>query len=200
MKRVCNTWLVALAAFLIVSACVSVAIYGPWRPWRGNATCSERSATPVEPASAFDWNERVREYGSITFRSWNGEWIGTDCDTDLTFVSDSAAHLLEYRDGIVHYEGTYHIEPNGEVTLRFENRPSGWPVMLLERDTTSLLLRPRWGHLGGVIGPGRGDPLMDGEGSFWPFRPVAPEVERKVQEQLSMVRPLAKRKNGSGTR
>jgi hypothetical protein len=87
MRRLIHNWWFWLAACLVASSLVLIAVY--WADGVG----SENPATPS------DMNDRIAERGSLTFRSCGGQWIGTDCDTDIVFLPNQAAHLIEYQYG-----------------------------------------------------------------------------------------------------
>src|SRR5438874_12435583 len=43
-----------------------------------------------------EFSEQLRRDGSITFRSWNGKWVGLDADTDLRFFPKQKIEMAEY--------------------------------------------------------------------------------------------------------
>jgi len=50
--------------------------------------CDFALATSTEPSATTaiaELESRVAKDGAITFRSWGGEWIGMDSDTEITF-------------------------------------------------------------------------------------------------------------------
>ena len=80
---------------------------------------------------------------SITFRSWNGKWIGTDCDTDVELKADGTAVLTEYSVAIYKYHGTYSISDLTKVSLKLRDYTSPYlPTMYLITDDSALLLVP----------------------------------------------------------
>jgi hypothetical protein len=169
MKRVFKSWRVRLTAALAAVSLLLVAICFWYRA--GNA----KAASPT------DLKDLISKRGSVTFRSWNGVWIGTDCDTEITFLTNQVAWLIEYRDAIDRYKGTYQIDPEGQITIHLDDPGKKWPVMVLEHDSTSLRLRPRtrsWNFM-------RTRPfeatIWDGQDSYWPFRPVTEDEEASIQ-------------------
>jgi len=53
--------------------------------------------------------------------------------------------MKEYGYVVTSYKGTYRINSNSEVTVRFDDFKHEWPIMLLQKDSISLLLRPKNG-------------------------------------------------------
>lgn len=105
----------------------------------------------------------------IRFLSWNGQWIGTDCDTEIQLAADATVLLTEYRDAIDRYNGTYAISESGELTLSLKGYPAGWPTMRVYRDGTMLLLVPTAGSTG--VGLGWSEPTFPAR--FWLFRQLS---------------------------
>lgn len=137
------------------------------------ATPSTHRTPPAQPAVAVSgavFKQLVAQRGSITFRSWEGKWIGTDCDTDLKFQPGGTVILTEYRYAVDHYRGTYDIDAKGVVTVKLSKYASSWPVMLAQRDPSSLLLQPVSGQQGFSLGGGAGATISSGQGNYWPFR------------------------------
>src|SRR5688500_5222718 len=64
----------------------------------------------VKSASAVDLDALIAERGSLTFLSWNGQWIGMDCDTGVTFLPGGDVHMFEYGYAMTGYRGTYAID------------------------------------------------------------------------------------------
>jgi hypothetical protein len=122
-------------------------------------------------AAASDLDALIARKNRTTFRSWNGNWIGMDGDTDLTFLPGGAAHMVEYGDGVSDYDGTYSIDDEGDVTMSFPAFGHAWPVMTLRRDSVSLLLLPKNAADGFIMGNRGGVTFLSGQGSYWPFRP-----------------------------
>jgi hypothetical protein len=131
-----------------------------------------------------DLDALIAKRGSVTFRSWDGEWQGTDNDTDLTFLPNGVAHMLEYGDGIDSYAGTYAVGPDGAVTATFAKFPGGWPPMSLRKDATSLLVFPKDEKVGFVMGGRGGATVLGGRASFWPFRPIPEGEEAAHRERI----------------
>jgi hypothetical protein len=78
-------------------------------PSKPAVATSSAAANPIEgqlsPATPSALNDEIRNRGSLTFRSWNGKWIGMDADTDLTFLPDGVIHMVEYGIGVSHTAG-----------------------------------------------------------------------------------------------
>src|SRR5687767_3956891 len=43
----------------------------------------------------------IAEQGSVTFLSHDGNWMGTDVDSDITFLPDGVAHTFSYGDAMI---------------------------------------------------------------------------------------------------
>jgi len=70
---------------------------------------------PTTGASEADMDGIIHDRGAVTFRSWNGKWIGSDSDSDITFLPGSIAYLTEYGAAVVRCKGTYSIDPEGRI-------------------------------------------------------------------------------------
>jgi hypothetical protein len=121
---------------------------------------------PGPPLEAF--RRRIDREGTIVFRSWEGRFIGTDCDWDLQFLPEGRIKMIENGEGVEIYRGTYRMDDRGTIETSFDRFPRPWPAMVLERDARSLFLRPRDAWYGGPEVSGRAPDL-------WPFRPISPE-------------------------
>lgn len=111
-----------------------------------SACCDSSLATSTEPSVTTAINElesRVARDGSFTFRSWEGKSIGMDSDTEITFLPNQTVHMTEYGYVVTGYKGMYRINSKGEVTAKFDDFKHEWPIMLLQKDSISLLLRPK---------------------------------------------------------
>ena len=97
---------------------------------------------------------------AITFLSWNGEWIGTDVDTEINLMADGTVRLTEYGIGMDSYDGTYSINENSELLLSLAGYEGNWPAMRVYRDQSVLLLAPADTSNATRIG------------SRWPFRQI----------------------------
>jgi hypothetical protein len=129
-------------------------------------------------------NELITKNGLVTFRAWNGKRVGMDADTEITFLPEQRVHMTEYGYGVYSYEGSYRIDANGEVTSKFEGFGHEWPVMLLQQDSTSLLLRPKDPKTGFVMGNRGGAVIQGGRGTYWPFRPIPAQEQANVKLRL----------------
>jgi hypothetical protein len=124
------------------------------------------------------FNDLLTKQGGVAFLSWNGKLIGMDGDTNVTFLPRGAIQMTEYGYTVKSYEGTYQLDADGVMSLQLKGFKGGWPVMVLERDEKSLILRPKDPKQGFVMG-GRGGSTIRGEdGSYWPFR----LIEQKASE------------------
>jgi len=143
---------ISLLAFSVVLPVVFGCQYPPM---------STQTRTKSELVTGF--NEQLAKEGRIEFRSWNGKWIGTDCDTDIVLRSGGIVEVVEYADAIARYEGKFQLDNDGVVSLHFEGIQTRWPVLMLEKDAKSLILRPK-------------DRKVESEASgrrgygYWPFR------------------------------
>lgn len=118
-----------------------------------------------------DFNKQLKEYKSIIFRSWNGKWIGTDCDADITFLQNHDVKLTRYGYVQFDYFGTYNINENLEVSCNFKNYNPKWLIMNLKKDSISLLLYPKNDSCI-IMGNRGGEPIVNNNECFWPFRQV----------------------------
>jgi hypothetical protein len=130
------------------------------------------------------FNDLIAKDGMITFGAWNGKRVGMDADTDITFLPEGRAHMNEYGYVWNVYEGSYHVDANGEITVKFKEFKREWPVMLLQQDSTSLLLQPKDPKTGFVMGNRGGAVLQGGRGTYWPFRPLPAQEQADVKLRL----------------
>ena len=135
-------------------------------------------------AAVSEFRDRIENNGSITFRSWNGKAFRMDSDTDITFFANGAAHMFEWGFALASYNGTYRIQSDGRISVQFNHFDKGWPDMRLERDATSLLLRPAKGDVGFVMGNRAGATMPGGGGSYWPFRMLTGADETEVLKMI----------------
>lgn len=112
-----------------------------------------------------EFHELLAKKVKVVFRSWNGKWIGTDCDTDVIFRPAEVVEVVEYRDAIARYEGKYSLDDDGVASLWFEGLSEPWLALVLERDSKSFLLRLNDSKQGLVNGYRRWD-------GYWPFRAI----------------------------
>lgn len=115
----------------------------------------------------------------VFFRSWNGRWIGTDCDTEIELHPNGIAVLIEYGYAVNKYDGTYSVNElsnndnnESELCLTFPEYEGEWPPMAVYREGSDLLLIPTDSSLGFAFGNRSGATIPGGSGSFWPFRQV----------------------------
>lgn len=110
-------------------------------------------------------DESFSDSNVIRFLSWNGQWIGTDCDTEIQLAADGTAVLIEYQDAIDRYDGTYSISEDAELTLSLVGYRAEWPTMRVYRDNSVLLLIPAPASPGNGV-EWHGPAVVSG---FWPF-------------------------------
>lgn len=139
-------------------------------------------------ASVKDLDQLISSQGSVTFRSFNGKWIGMDCDTDLTFLPNGSIHMFEYGFAVSGYRGTYTMNSVGQVTVQLPTFRGPWPLMLMQKDSTSLLLMPAQNVNGIVMGNRGGATVVGGKGEYWPFRPVDATQEAYVRDRMKQDR------------
>jgi len=123
------------------------------------------------------FNAEIDQNGSIAFRSWNGEWIGTDCDTELQFTAHGHVQMTEYGFGRDTYAGTYRIDDNGKIHLTFFddlNPPfvGSFPELALGADPRSLLIRPDIKGTEYKEFNRNGETITECFSMYWPFRRV----------------------------
>jgi hypothetical protein len=123
----------------------------------------------VRPASAANLDALIAERGSLTFLSWNGEWIGTDVDTDITFLPGREAHMFRHGFTMIGYRGTYAIDAEGRIELNLRQFEHDWPPMSLLEDDKSLLLVPEDGDTR----------------AGWSFRPIPAEDEAQARKSIA---------------
>lgn len=162
-----NCQLLILACTILVTLGCSNAPTSTGLPQSAKAI--ENPSTAIKTACA--------DAGFISFRSWNGEWIGTDCDTEIELHSDGKTVLREYGYAINTYEGTYSVstdteEKPSELTFELNGHQGDWPNLILYRDQSKLLLMPTTDSTEFVFGNRSGAMVPGGAGSFWPFRRI----------------------------
>jgi|SRR6185369_5021901 hypothetical protein len=145
-------------------------------------SCSETSAErgpskdELPPPRIATLDEEIRAQGSVIFRSWDGRWRGTDIDTDIQFLPANRVKVVEYGEGVETYRGTYKVSDDGEVGVALVDYRGSCPVMLVRRDSRSLLLLQKDPGLKPAIRD-RFTVLSDLSPGFWPFRQI-PAGER----------------------
>jgi hypothetical protein len=134
---------------------------------------SYASGTKQEGTVVPALKDLIAKEGSVTFRSWNGKLFGRDSDTDITFLPEHRVRMIEYGYVMNSYDGTYVLDTNGEVRTKFDHFGHEWPVMILQQDSVSLLLRPKDPRTGFQMGHRIGATILEDQGTYWPFRPVS---------------------------
>jgi hypothetical protein len=173
-------FVIAGMAVCIVAGCRTAAESARPPSRRQPTTAPTNSPSPTAAGSAAELHALIAKHGSVTFRSFGGKWVGTDGDTDLTFLPGGAAHMFEYGVGVTGYHGTYAIDPRGNVTVQLPTFGHAWPVMSLRKEATSLLLVPAQDQDGFVMGNRGGATFARGRGTYWPFRPLNPAEGARV--------------------
>jgi len=165
-------WLVPVVAivFLIIVGC--------------EQTTSDLGSANPPAAGVSNFNDRIAKDGLLTFRSWSGKLLRTDSDTEITFLPEQRVHMTEYGYVVNSYDGSYRIDASGEIMTKFEDFRHEWPVMLLQQDSTSLLLRPKDPKVGFVMGNRGGATILGDQGSYWPFRPISEQEQVEVKQEL----------------
>jgi hypothetical protein len=145
--------------------------------------CSAREPVLPESQKVPDLHQALTEeldaFGSIRFRSYNGEFGGTDADVDIVLFADGRAEVTAYgQGGPEKYIGQY--AANSELILTLDKdqfvfvqgnrqfarslQPDYWSEksLSLYHDGASLLVAPAYGS-----GRDERDP-------FWRFRLILP--------------------------
>ena len=121
------------------------------------ACADTRRSSALATPGAQEFQHRVANRGSITFRTWNGKLVGRDADAELTFFRDGSAHLFDWGISGERFWGTYHVHPDGSLAIWFEDHRNEWPVMIVHRDGDGALrlrpLNPPIGYREGKPGP-----------------------------------------------
>jgi len=145
----------------------------------GRAPVEQMSVLPEDAQLVADADTALIEAFStedpILFFSWDGRWIGMDCDTDIRLHGDGTATLTEYGYAVRKYEGTYSTDAGPEVSLSLEDYRGVWPTMNVYSQNSTLLLVPSDGSTDFVFGNRSGGTVSGGAGSFWPMRQVPME-------------------------
>jgi hypothetical protein len=149
---------------------------------------SNAFAAEKESANAISkFREHLNKYGSISFRSWSGIAYRMDSDTELTFFANNSVYMFEWGIALMNYRGKYRIHADGTITLEFEKFNKTWPVMRIEEDSHSLLLRPAKNDVEFVMGNRGGATMPPSNNRYWPFRMLTGKDE---EELLLMIRRL----------
>jgi hypothetical protein len=107
-------------------------------------TGCQQGRSTLQPSDA----ARVLSSESKRFLSWNGDWKGTDIDTELEFHPDGTVKITHYGTGVDSTTGTY--ETDGEtvrISAAWEDLVempgrSDWPDLLLRHDADHQYLLP----------------------------------------------------------
>jgi len=134
---------------------------------------SPYSSVREQESAAFEFDDFIHREGVIVFRSWNGNFIGTDCDTDLRFLPDLHVEMVEYGVTTATYKGTYHIDSDSQIAAKFTGFDHPWPTMVVRRKSAGLELLPADAGTGFVMGNRGSTTLPSNAGSYWPFQQIA---------------------------
>ncbi len=162
-----NRFRFSLANVFLWTLVICVAI-GAWVGYSRFVSEKQRDDSEVselpECLLVLNPREAIREALSgpttITFLSWNGEWRGTDVDTEIKLMADGTVRLTEYGYSMHSFDGTYSINQNSELSLSLDGYNDDWPAMRVYRDKSMLLLAPA--DMSSVTRVG----------SRWPFRQI----------------------------
>ena len=120
------------------------------------------------PATAADLQAAIDANGSVTFLSYNGQWIGMDGDSDYTFFPGGELHRFGYGMSMIGYRGSYEVDGDGIITIDLPEHPHDWPPLHLRRDGGDLLL------------------FYNGEDvNGWPHRQIPPEQEAQQRQTIA---------------
>jgi len=119
-------------------------------------------------------NPIIEEQKEVTFASWNGEWKGMDCDTEITLKPDSKVEMTEYGYAVQTYEGKYKIlisddGKHSAVFFEFDDSDAYMEPLVVYKSNDDLLLIPALGSNTFAMGNRSGAVVPSGD-SFWPFR------------------------------
>jgi hypothetical protein len=155
--------------------------------------CDPRSdhTTPLDSNTVSVFQEIIRTDGAVTFRSWEGKALRKDSDTEFAFFPEGRVEMLEYGFGLTRYAGSYEILGHGQIAVRLEGRGENWPDMQLERDGSTLLLRPMDPKVGFVMGNRGGVVISADDGSYWPFHEVTGGEKSEILATLEELRRIS---------
>ena len=151
-------------------------------------SCSDRTERPNVDYSKQALNVKdaldtaFSAVDSVKFRSWNGEFIGMDCDTEIELKADGTAVLTEYGLTIQTYEGTYSIADRTKLSLVLRNY-EGWPTMYVISTDSTLLLVSADNSDQFVFGNRAAATVPGDAGTFWPFRQLRAKTIRSRNAQ-----------------
>ena len=114
--------------------------------------------------------QRLKQAPGVDFLSHNGTWVGNDSDYRVRLLRDSRVEVTQYGIGIDHFGGTYRVNHDGRIFLRFDDPKRQWaPLVLREKKGILMLYREdgRSAHPD-VMGPGI--PKNHEIPGYWPFR------------------------------
>jgi hypothetical protein len=97
------------------------------------------SMASTTPFIGSDLQLHLGRFGSATFRSWNGEWKGTDIDSDYTLLPDGRFVLVHYGRVVTTRGGFYAIDDSGRLTLTFVRDPLTPSMFWLRSDDRGVI-------------------------------------------------------------
>ena len=148
---------------------------------------SEQARSPDSDALS-EFQDIIRRDGAVTFRSWDGKAFRRDSDTEFAFFAEGKVEILEYGFGLFRYAGSYEIREHGQIAVNLAGLREDWPDMKLEREASTLVLKPVDSEVGFVMG-NRGGAVVSGDGgSYWPFREVTGRDKREILDTLEELR------------
>ena len=160
-----------LKTFSVLITAIGIAAWAVWF-----FAYREYPITIVLPNSATPVNDNLKaafdESSELVFRTFNGEWVGTDCDVDILLHPDGNAHLTVYGNAVHESDGTYAFSSANRVTFDFPTAYTRLPDMDAYNDGSGYILVPAKNTEGFI----RGDEYRDGrdqwDGLSWTFKTI----------------------------
>ncbi len=138
-------------------------------------------AAPVLDADAL-LSERFGASERIVLRSFDGRWVGNDCDIDFLLFADRTATLTIYGNAVTRYDGNYKIGlgdamKSATVNFKFPGYAQEYPLNALPQfqfyiDGLEILLVPSEGMDGYIRVDEPIEYPRNFEGWNWTFRQV----------------------------
>ena len=118
----------------------------------------------------------------ITFASWDGEWKGMDCGTEITLKPDGVVEMTEYGYAVETYKGKYKIWTSDDgkhsaVLFKFDDSDAYMEPLAVYKSNDDLLFIPALGSNTFAMGNRSGATIPSGD-SFWPFRHRKPITKK----------------------
>jgi hypothetical protein len=143
------------------------------------ASMSAPASAPVSAVEA-----RLEQRGSVSFRSFDGQALALDSDTEITLYRDRSAHMFEHGFRDRHYRGRYTLAPDGRLAVTFHELRRPWPVMHLREEGGRLRLHPESLDAGAPLGNREAAAMPRGGRGFWPFAMLSGEDERQLLRRI----------------